>query len=88
MQERTSVLEQATLPATVWPRLPGGFGPFLQASRTWMGRNKQITLTQGASLHGFNAWCHQFLLVMRPRKAFSCSLFSSIQHQKLVVVLS
>lgn len=66
MQERTSVLEQATPSATVWPRLPGGFGPFLQASRTWMGRNKQITLTQGASLHGFNTWRHQYLLVMRP----------------------
>lgn len=37
MQERTSVLLQATPPAMARPRLPGGFGPLCQASRTWMG---------------------------------------------------
>ena len=37
MQERTSVLVQATPPAMARPRLPGGFGPLCQASRTWMG---------------------------------------------------
>lgn len=40
MQERTSVLVQATPPTTVRPRLPGGFGPFCQASSTWMGGEK------------------------------------------------
>lgn len=57
MQERTSVLVQATPPATVRPRLPGGFGPFCQASSTWMGQEDtgRLFLPRGASLPGFDA---------------------------------
>lgn len=52
MQERTSVLVQATPPAMVRPRLPGGFGPLCQASRTWMGGGETggLRLPRAASL--------------------------------------
>ena len=52
MQERTSVLVQATPPAMARPRLPGGFGPLCQASRTWMGGEETggLRLPRAASL--------------------------------------
>lgn len=61
MQERTSVLVQATPPAMARPRLPGGFGPLCQASRTWMGSEETHgpRLPRAASLPGISAQiCH------------------------------
>lgn len=65
MQERTSVLVQATPPSTVRPRLPGGFGPFCQASSTWMGEEETARplLPRGASLPRFNPQLFHLLAV-------------------------
>lgn len=89
MQERTSVLVQATPPATARPRLPGGFGPFCQASSTWTGGEETggTLLPRGASLPGFKARLCPYQLGDYGSVPNSCLIFLICQMRIVIIIV-